>query len=243
MTARPTLGLLMLDTAFPRPPGDVGYPDTFSFPVIRRVVRGASAQVVVRERGGATLDAFREAARDLAAQGARAILTSCGFLTLFQRDIAEACGVPVAVSALLQAAPVERMLSAGKRVGVVTFEAASLTADHLIAAGAAPDAPVEGIEGGELHRVICGDLAHLDQAAAERDVVTAALRLKARGDVGALVLECANMAPYAAAAARATGLPVFDVVTLGEAVAAALAPRVFPRPESARDLGAARKAG
>ena len=203
MTTRPTLGLLMLETAFPRPPGDVGHPDTFSFPVIRRVVRGASPHVVVRERGGATLDAFRTAARDLVANGAQAILTSCGFLTLFQRDIAQACGVPVAASALLQVAPVERMLPAGKRVGIVTFEAASLTADHLIAAGAAPDAPVEGIEGGELHRVICGDLPQLDQAAAGRDVVAAALRLKARGDVGALVLECANMAPYAAAAARA----------------------------------------
>jgi Asp/Glu/hydantoin racemase len=243
MTTRPTLGLLMLETAFPRPPGDVGHPDTFSFPVIRRVVRGASAQVVVRERGGATLDAFRTAARDLVADGAQAILTSCGFLTLFQRDIAQACGVPVAASALLQVAPVERMLPAGKRVGIVTFEGASLTADHLIAAGVAPDTPVEGIEGGELHRVICGDLPHLDQAAAGRDVVAAALRLKARGDVGALVLECANMAPYAAAAARATGLPVFDVVTLGESLAAALAPREFPHSGRPRDLGAAGKQG
>lgn len=219
----------MLETAFPRPPGDVGHPDTFSFPVIRRVVRGASAQVVVRERGGATRDAFRAAARALVAEGAQGILTSCGFLTLFQREIAAACGVPVAASALLQVAPVERTLAPGRRVGVVTFEAKSLTRAHLAAAGAAPDTPVEGVEGGELHRVILGDLADLDQAAAERDVVAAALRLTARGDIGALVLECANMGPYAAAAARASGLPVFDVVTLGEQLAASLSPRVFAR--------------
>ena len=35
------LGVVMLDTRFPRPPGDVGHPDAFGVPVRRHVVRGA----------------------------------------------------------------------------------------------------------------------------------------------------------------------------------------------------------
>lgn len=225
----PTLGLLMLDTAFPRPPGDVAHPDTFSFPVIRKIVRGASVEAIVRQGGGGALEAFRAAARALVAEGARGLLTSCGFLTLHQREIARACGVPVAASALLQVAPVESTLPAGLRCGVVTFEAKSLTAAHLIAAGAPADTPLAGVEGGHLHHVISHDLPELDQAQAEREVVAAALRLMARGDVGALVLECANMGPYARAAARASGVPVYDVVTLGEQFAAALSPRGWRR--------------
>jgi Asp/Glu/hydantoin racemase len=226
---RPTLGLLMLDTAFPRPPGDVAHPETFSFPVIRKVVRGASVEAIVRQGGGGALEAFRAAARALVAEGARGILTSCGFLTLHQRDIAQACRAPVAASALLQVAPVERMLPSGRRCGVVTFESRSLTPAHLLAAGAAADTPLSGVEGGHLHAVISHDLPELDQAQAEREVVAAAARLMERGDVGALVLECANMGPYARAVARVCGVPVYDVVTLGEQFAAALAPRGWRR--------------
>jgi Asp/Glu/hydantoin racemase len=33
-------------------------------------------------------------------------------------------------------------------------------------------------------------------------------------DVGAIVLECTNMPPYADSVRRVTGLPVFDAVTM-----------------------------
>jgi Asp/Glu/hydantoin racemase len=226
--ARPVIGLLMLETRFPRIPGDIGHPETFAARVVPRVVAGADVATIIRARGGATLGAFCDAARALVAEGAQGIVTSCGFLSLFQRDIAAACGVPVAASSLMQAPLIERTLPAGKRVGIVTFDATALSAAHLAAAGAATDAPVEGVERGrELHRVIMNDEPTLDADLARADVVEAALRLKARGDVGAILLECTNMGPYARAVAQATGLPVFDVVTLVDWFAAALAPRRF----------------
>ena len=57
------LGLLMLDTRFPRIAGDIGHPATFDFPVRRRIVRGASPERVVRGRDPALLQPFIEAGR------------------------------------------------------------------------------------------------------------------------------------------------------------------------------------
>jgi len=68
----------------------------------------------------------------------------------------------------------------------------------------------------------------LDVEAARRENVEAARDLMERHpEVGAIVLECTNMPPYAAAIREATGLPVFDITTLVRMVYAALAPPVY----------------
>ena len=80
------------------------------------------------------------------------------------------------------------------------------------------DLPIEGVDpDGEFATRILGDATALDAAAAEREVVDAALRLiRRRPDVAAIVLECTNMPPYRAAVHRATARPVYDVVTMLE---------------------------
>ncbi|MFZ4411330.1 MAG: aspartate/glutamate racemase family protein, partial [Paracraurococcus sp.] len=90
------LGILMLDARFPRIPGDMGNAGTWPFPVLYRVVRGASPDRVVLQGARGLLPDFIAAAQDLVAQGAEAITTNCGFLSLFQREIAAATGVSVA---------------------------------------------------------------------------------------------------------------------------------------------------
>jgi hypothetical protein len=74
-----------------------------------------------------------------------------------------------------------------------------------------------GTEGGkEFFRVIIkGEKDDLDVALAEADIVEAGRRLvTVHPDIGAIVLECTNMPPYAAAVRAATGLPVHDITTL-----------------------------
>ena len=157
--------------------------------------------------------AFLDAARRLVDRGAGALTTVCGFLSLFQSELAAHAGVPVASSTLMQVPALDRMLPPGRRTGVVTVSRESLSPDHFTSVGAPADTPVEGVEGGnELTRVLIGNEPWLDTAAAEADVTAAARRLTARcPEVGAIVLECANMAPYAAAVRRETGLPVHDI--------------------------------
>ena len=102
MVSESFLGVLMLDTRFPRAIGDVGNPKSFAMPVRHRVVAGASPQRVVGEGDPALLQPFIDAARQLVDDGARAITTSCGFLVLFQQALQTALPVPVWTSSLLK---------------------------------------------------------------------------------------------------------------------------------------------
>lgn len=223
------IGILMLETRFLRIPGDVGNPATFDFPVLYKVVPGASPDRVVRHRAEGLLEPFLEAATELAAQGAAGIVANCGFLSLLQEELAARCRVPVASSALMQAPLIERLLPPGRRVGILTISEASLTPAHLDAAGVAPDTPIVGTEsGGEFSRVILNDEPEMDLAAAERDVLEAGAALARRHpEVGALLLECTNMCPYARLLARQLGLPVFDMVSFVDWFRAGLLPRAW----------------
>ncbi len=215
------IGILMLDTAFPRPPGDIGNATTFEFPVLYRTVPGASPGRLVLERDPGLLAPFVEAARALERAGVRAISTSCGFLALFQRQLAESVSIPVFSSALIQVPMVYQMLARDRRVGILTANRAALTEQHFRGVGWSSDeVPIHviGLEQGELfgpshHRPELHPEVDFDRIEAE--VLRGARRLLDEApDVGAIVLECTNLPPHAAAIQRATGRPVFDIVTL-----------------------------
>ena len=226
------LGILMLDTRFPRIPGDMGNAQTWPFPVLYKVVRGAEPRRVVMERADGLLDLFLEGAAELVALGADGITTNCGFLSLFQKEIAAHVKVPVATSSLMQIPMVQALLPPGKRVGVLTVSGETLSRNHFIAAGAPADTPFVGTENGtEFFRVLIGDEERLDVAAATRDILDAGAALVARHpEVGAIVLECTNMPPYAALLQERLGLPVFDIYSLITWFHASLAPRAFGVP-------------
>lgn len=96
------LGVLMLEARFPRIFGDMGNATTWPFPVLYRVVSGASPEKVVLKGAAGLLPDFVAAAQELVRHGAEAITTNCGFLSLFQQELAAAVGVPVATSSLMQ---------------------------------------------------------------------------------------------------------------------------------------------
>jgi hypothetical protein len=230
------VGILMLETRFPRIPGDTGNAATWPFPVLYGVVPGASPRRVVRDKAEGLLDAFLAAADELVRLGADGITTTCGFLSLFQRELAAHVGVPVATSSLMQIPLIERVLPPGKRVGVLTVSAASLGEEHLRAVGADPATPVVGTErGSEFTRVMLDDEERLDVAAAERDILEAGDTLvESNRDIGAVLLECTNMVPYARALSEKLRLPVFSIYTFVTWFQSGLAPRDFGASAHAR---------
>jgi Asp/Glu/hydantoin racemase len=224
------LGILMLEARFPRIPGDMGNALTWPFPVLYRVVRGASPERVVLQSARGLLPDFLAAAEELVALGAEAITTNCGFLSLFQREIAAHVGIPVATSSLMQVAWVQATLPPGKRVGLVTVSRSTLSPAHLEAVGVPTDIPIVGTENGrEFFRVLIkAEKEDMDVAAARQDVLDAGRELVARHpSVGAIVLECTNMPPYAAALQASIGLPVYDIYSMVSWFHAGVRPRIF----------------
>lgn len=224
-----SVGILMLEARFPRIPGDMGNAATWDFPVHYKIVRGASPDLIVRRGAQGMLGAFIEAAHELVADGVDGITTNCGFLALFQKELAEAVPVPVVTSSLMQVEMVNRILPADRRAGILTISGSSLTQAHLDAANVPAGTPVGSTEGGqEFTRAILDNEMELDVSLARQDNVSAALALQNDNKgLGAIVLECTNMGPYAHDIAKATGLPVFSVHTLVTWFQLSLVPKCF----------------
>lgn len=210
-----TLGIMQLDTRFPRIPGDIGNPESYDFPVRIKVIPGASVRRVVVQGDPALLTPFLQAARELEREGVFAITTSCGFLAPFQEEIARAVNVPVFLSSLIQIPLAHTMTQ--RRIGIITANGATLKERHFRGAGVPESIPL-AIRG--LHdkpaftATILEDGETIDARQVEREVLEAAEELTAAyPDIGAFVFECHNLAPYAPAIVKATGLPVFDIIS------------------------------
>lgn len=207
----PRIGVLMLETRFPRPVGDVGHPQTFSdlgLEPIYRVLPGASPQRVVHRDDPGLLHEFVDAAHELVSLGATLITTSCGFLVRYQAELSRQLPVPVISSSLLLCRALQGPV-------VLTIDADALSPELLQAAGVPADTPVIGIPpSSHFRQQILGDQPTLDLARAQAELVALVepLRLM-HPHVQNLVLECTNMPPYADALQRASGLPVHHLMT------------------------------
>lgn len=206
--------------SFCRVPGDVGNATSFDYPVQYKLIRNVDGNELLRPTPTENLrQRVIEACRELELEGARAIATFCGFMAYFQKDMAAAVDIPVFSSAILQV-PMVSQIIAPRKVAILTATAALLSENHLQNCGITKDMP----------HVIWGMDRYTDPdetlwvtetdmekrtAELERRIVHAALDcLEHHPDVGAFVLECTNMPPASYAIQEATGMPVFDVITM-----------------------------
>ena len=213
------LGVLMLDTRFPRPVGDMGHPSTFGVPTRRCIVTGAWPDKIVQSgaglRKGRVVAPMLQLVRRLEQDGAKAIATSCGFLVLLQKQMQAQVKIPVITSSLLQ---LPGLLATHAKVGVLTISSSKLGVEHLRAAGVPrermADVVVQGVDAkSEFATAILGNLATMDLDKAGAEVVAAAVALKNREpSLQCVVLECTNMPPYRAAIEAATGMKTWALV-------------------------------
>ncbi|NHI84369.1 MAG: aspartate/glutamate racemase family protein [Candidatus Thorarchaeota archaeon] len=212
------LGILMVNTSFTRIPGDIGNASTFKFPVRYKVIENATPALVVEKAIKTLLPQFIEAAKELETEGVRAITTSCGFLALLQKEMADALHIPIFTSSLLQVPLAYRMMPASKKVGILTANSKALTKDHLRSVGITDDIPVAiaGLEDREeFAEAIGGNLKRpLEPHKIQAGIVSVCNELKKKEDIGAIVFECTNLPPYSYGVQKSTGLPVFDIITL-----------------------------
>lgn len=223
------VGILILDAAYPCVPGNVGNATTYNYPVRFQEVRGASIDRLLNKRDPLLRDAFVEAAVELRDRGVKAITGACGFMAYFQEEVAAAVDVPVFLSSLLQIPFVHAVT--GRRVGIITANSDVLTPRHMQASRISDAIPVAiaGMQGmTEFREAVLEEKGTLDSARIEEEVVEVARRLVAdHPDTGSILLECSDLPPYAHAVQKATGLPVFDFITMIDYVHSAVRRRPY----------------
>ncbi|WWC61537.1 uncharacterized protein I303_104121 [Kwoniella dejecticola CBS 10117] len=235
----PKLGVLQLKTSFPRPPGDVGNAQSWgNIPVVIRVVEEATGDKVVGGTWGQDLvDAFvREGKKLVEEEGVVAFVTTCGFLATMHPFLVNRLPY-IGTTPLLQVAWLQNSFFPGddskESVGVITFKKSALTIKHLTSVGAHPETPVYGLpedtdpEKGVFKAVLESRIPYNFEGM-EKEVLAAVHQLTSNHPkVKAIVLECTNIPPFAHSIEKATGLRVYDVLTLGTWLYNGATPRDF----------------
>lgn len=220
------LGIMICDDVYPGFPGDVRNPSAFPFPIQYEIVEGVDLQALVwAQDKSPCLQPILRAARKLEAMGCRAIAAECGYYAYFQREIAAAVRVPVFLSSLLQVPLAQQVVGEGRVVGVLVALKKQLTERHLTAVGIRPGSNF--VVAGAEDDGRCPEFDHLwvealqtDPPAAfygktEREFVAVAVDFyRAHPDMGAMVLECTGMQPFARALQREIDIPIFSWGTL-----------------------------
>ena len=212
------IGIIMMESFMPFPPGTPGNATTFPYPVLYERVREADMEHLVYEGDEALLEPMLEAGRRLVTAGVRAVTGNCGFMILFQEALSRELPVPVFMSSLLQLPFVARLLKPDEMVGIISASERSLSPKHMEIAldEAQVNYVIVGMEDQPaFHAAIHAEVGELDFERVEGEVVDVAESLiREHPRVKALLFECTDLPPYAAAVQEATGLPVFDYSTM-----------------------------
>lgn len=212
------IGILILDASYPCVPGNVGNATTYNYPVRYREVRGASIERLLNERDPSLIQPFIDAAQELEREGVRAITGACGFMALFQRQVAGAVNIPVFLSSLMQAPFIFHTLPPGRQIGIITANKNCLTQEHFDSVGITKEMPlvVYGMEEqDEFRTAVLEEKGSLDSSLIEKEVTGVAKRMiEENPKISAVLLECSDLPPYAAAVQQAVDLPVYDFITM-----------------------------
>lgn len=214
-----SIGIVYIEDVFyPIMPGNVVNACTYPFPVRMIPVKNINCDELFAcdEKVGY---AIKEACEQLEKEGVRAITGACGFFGNYQKEMSEICDVPVALSSLLQVPWVLSMLKPSQKLAILTADQKSITPRLLDNCGISDEM---------LDRIVIKDLATSDNFScviknwgewdndlARKDVVDKAIEaVNGSDDIGAILLECSDMPPYASSIQEEVGLPVFDFITL-----------------------------
>ena len=213
------IGILCLDTLFPKPPGQLRNPLTFDFPVVCRVLRGVGAKEILSSTSAQLETLFVDAARELERDGVKAIAGSCGFMARFQNQIAAELHIPVFLSSLLQLPLVRLMHGEKAEIGVLTASSQALTPAHFAnCATPMESVHIRGMEGNPefWETIIEGKRHDFDMERLEAEIVGSAAAFAREKALDALVLECTDLSAFSAPIQRAINLPVYDINSLVE---------------------------
>ena len=220
------LGIILLNDAYPGFPGDVRNASAFPYPVQYEIAEGVTNKTLVYDKNPAQCrDAVIAAAKRLERLGCRAIAAECGYFAFFQQDVRAAVDVPVFMSSLLQVPFIQQVIGPQKSVGIVCAQKQFLTREHLVNVGIDPGSNYLIAGAQDEYGVSEFDKlwnpharperpeAYYDKAE-EQMVSCCKSFVEKYPSIGAIMLECTGMQPFARAIQREIDLPVFSWGTL-----------------------------
>lgn len=216
------IGILMMDTVFPRIIGDIGNANTFDIHVRYRTVRNIpKTGITERNFEKLMIEPFLDAARQLEKEGCKAITTSCSFLAGFQRQLADAVHIPVFTTPMLLVPMIRAMMNKDLEIAIFTENAQVLSEEFFQQAGfSTKDIPVcvSGMpEDSLFSRLFIGDHMQEDLDTLEKCIREMTQKhMEEHPKTGAIVLECTNFSPFSGIIQEIAKVPVFGMNQLLE---------------------------
>jgi len=210
------IGILVLDLWYPYVLGNVANGSTFNFPVLYKILKGSTGEQVVTG-SPVLLKMILEAGKELEQQGVRAIVGACGYFGHFQKEASMKFNVPTFLSSVLQVPIMMRALKPKQKVGIICANSPYLTPGLLTQCGVADLSRVVivGTQDCPEFRNIIECTGRFNSRKIEQELVGVAKQFVSQNpEIGAILLECSDMPPYAWAIQNAVRLPVFDFITM-----------------------------
>ncbi|HFI0256647.1 TPA: aspartate/glutamate racemase family protein [Streptococcus suis] len=209
-----SIGIITIDFNYVKLPGNVANATTFSFPVVYEDIVLEIEDLFNGE--DKLLEIVIEAAKKLERKGVRAIVGACGYFNHFQEQVRDAVAVPVYLSSVLQIPLIKMGLKPEQKIAVLVADGEGANAEFFAKANAdIQDCIVQEIGSLESFAPIRYNKPYLDNGRLKADLIAVVQDLrKNHPEIGAILLECSDLPPYAAALHRDAGLPVFDFTTL-----------------------------
>ncbi len=212
-----SIGILLLETRTPFIQGDVGNATSYDYPVRYRTISGLTATKIFNH-DLSFVDKMIEGALELEKEGVKAITGDCGFMAIYHKKVKEAVNIPVLLSSLLQLPFIQSTLAQTAKIGILTANSTSLTGDVFDKIGIKHNNSmvIRGLENEkDFKDAVIDEIGVLNSDGMRNEMVTAALELtQSHPDIKSILLECSMMPPYGEAVQKATGLPVYDFLTM-----------------------------
>ncbi|MFD1606984.1 aspartate/glutamate racemase family protein [Oceanobacillus luteolus] len=212
-----SVGILYIDNCwYPVIPGNVANLSTYNFPVRLKRVQNTETMKILNG-DSEMLEHVIKAARELEEEGARAISSACGFFGNYQKEVAEAVNIPVYLSSVIQIPWILTGLKSNEKVGILTAYDKGMTSNLFDSCGINDSSRCVTYDMSAYPEfsVIIENKGTFDNEVVKKEAIDAATKLvDTNPEIGAILLECSDLPPYASDIQRAVGLPVFDFITL-----------------------------
>lgn len=214
-------GLMQLEKLI----GNSTNPDSYNFGVKFVEIKGANTETVITHPSERILNRMIETSKTLEKEGIRAISTSCGFNAIFQKELSKEVPIPIFTSALLQIPFIQSTLG-NQKIAVVTANGQALNSEHFLNCGVTNmnNLVIIGLEeNSEWNRIFTSQQEEVDIVSVENEIIESIrATLRTTNDIGAILLECTDLPPFAEKIRTTFGLPVFDFQTMIKLIASSI---------------------